>query len=105
MLNGVGKVSTYIRANDCRLLRLLDPRFGGIAKGVGTARILGRIHLVTARIGNAFLDCTFTVIDSNDMEFLLGLDMLKKFQAVIDLKDNVLRLGSVVVPFLAEKDL
>uniref|UniRef100_A0A0A9DYA4 UBA domain-containing protein n=1 Tax=Arundo donax TaxID=35708 RepID=A0A0A9DYA4_ARUDO len=41
------------------------------------------------------------------MEFLFGLDMLRKHQCMIDLKDNVLRVGGgeVSVPFLQEKDI
>lgn len=32
-------------AERCSLTRLLDSRWSGIAKGVGTQRIIGRIHL------------------------------------------------------------
>lgn len=69
------------------------------------ARILGRVHLVTLRIGNLYLDCSVTIIDQPEMDFLLGLDMLRRFQASIDLKHNCLRIGDEQVPFLAEKDL
>ena len=40
-----------------------------------------------------------------DMDFLLGLDMLRKFRANIDLEANALRIGGQVVPFLTERDL
>lgn len=41
------------------------------------------------------------------MDFLFGLDMLKRHLCVIDLKSGVLALGSAgaAVPFLSEKDL
>lgn len=89
------------------LLRLLDNRYKGIAHGVGQSEILGRIHVAPIKIGSIFYPCSFLVLDSPNMEFLFGLDMLRKHQCIIDLKDNVLRVGGgeVAVPFLQEKDI
>ncbi|XP_057430956.1 protein DNA-DAMAGE INDUCIBLE 1 [Lotus japonicus] len=89
------------------LLRLLDQRYKGIAHGVGQSEILGRIHVAPIKIGTIFYPCSFLVLDSPNMEFLFGLDMLRKHQCIIDLKDNVLRVGGgeVSVPFLQEKDI
>lgn len=89
------------------LLRLLDQRYKGMAHGVGQTEILGRIHVAPIKIGNIFYPCSFLVLDSSNMEFLFGLDMLRKHQCIIDLKENVLRVGGgeVSVPFLQEKDI
>ncbi|XP_058782157.1 protein DNA-DAMAGE INDUCIBLE 1-like [Vicia villosa] len=89
------------------LLRLLDQRYKGVAHGVGQTEILGRIHVAPIKIGNIFYPCSFLVLDSPNMEFLFGLDMLRKHQCIIDLKENVLRVGGgeVSVPFLQEKDI
>lgn len=105
-----GAQSTIISkscAERCGLLRLLDRRYRGIAHGVGQSEILGRIHVAPIKIGNIFYPCSFMVLDSPNMEFLFGLDMLRKHQCIIDLKDNVLRVGGgeVSVPFLQEKDI
>ncbi|KAL5577745.1 hypothetical protein UlMin_019444 [Ulmus minor] len=105
-----GAQSTIISkscAERCGLLRLLDQRYRGIAHGVGQSEILGRIHVAPIKIGNIFYPCSFIVLDSPNMEFLFGLDMLRKHQCIIDLKDNVLRVGGgeVSVPFLPEKDI
>ncbi|KAI4374831.1 hypothetical protein MLD38_012778 [Melastoma candidum] len=105
-----GAQSTIISkscAERCGLLRLLDERYKGIAHGVGQSEILGRIHVAPIKIGNIFYPCSFLVLDAPNMEFLFGLDMLRKHQCIIDLKENVLRVGGgeVAVPFLQEKDL
>ncbi|XP_061983234.1 protein DNA-DAMAGE INDUCIBLE 1-like [Populus nigra] len=105
-----GAQSTIISkscAERCGLLRLLDQRYKGIAHGVGQSEILGRIHVAPIKIGNIFYPCSFMVLDSPNMEFLFGLDMLRKHQCIIDLKENVLRVGGgeVSVPFLQEKDI
>lgn len=105
-----GAQSTIISkscAERCGLLRLLDTRYKGIAHGVGQSEILGRIHVAPIKIGQIFYPCSFVVLDSPNMEFLFGLDMLRKHQCMIDLKENVLRVGGgeVAVPFLHEKDI
>ncbi|GLU23981.1 hypothetical protein SLE2022_399550 [Rubroshorea leprosula] len=105
-----GAQSTIISkscAERCGLLRLLDVRYKGIAHGVGQSEILGRIHVAPIKIGNIFYPCSFLVLDAPNMEFLFGLDMLRKHQCIIDLKENVLRVGGgeVSVPFLQEKDI
>ncbi|KAJ3679064.1 hypothetical protein LUZ60_017075 [Juncus effusus] len=105
-----GAQSTIISkscAERCGLLRLLDQRYRGVAVGVGQSEILGRIHVAPLKIGQQFYPCSFTVLDAPNMEFLFGLDMLRKHQCIIDLKDNVLRVGGgeVSVPFLQEKDI
>ncbi|KAI3889214.1 hypothetical protein MKX03_006446 [Papaver bracteatum] len=105
-----GAQSTIISkscAERCGLLRLLDRRYKGVAHGVGQAEILGRIHVAPIKIGDVFYPCSFMVLDAPNMEFLFGLDMLRKHQCMIDLKDNVLRVGGgeVSVPFLQEKDI
>ncbi|CAM6122989.1 unnamed protein product [Calypogeia fissa] len=94
-------------AERCGLLRLLDRRYVGVARGVGQSEIVGRIHVAPLKIGKNYYPCSFTVLDQPDLEFIFGLDMLRKHQCSIDLKDNVLRVGGgeISVPFLQEKDL
>jgi len=119
-------------AERCGIFHLLDTRFHGIAVGVGTGKILGRIHIAQLQISNYYFPVTVTVMDNaalpvagvssrrmddddssppspQDMDFLLGLDMLKRFNCSIDLLEGKLkfRLGSdtLETPFLHEKDL
>jgi len=98
------------------LLHMVDNRFAGTAVGVGTGKILGKIHMVELTIGGYDFPCSITVMDSDaglgdkNMDCLFGLDMLKRHRCCIDLAKNVLRFaisgGSTMeAPFLHEKDL
>ncbi|XP_058831951.1 protein DDI1 homolog 2 isoform X2 [Topomyia yanbarensis] len=94
-------------AERCNIMRLVDSRWAGIAKGVGVQKIIGRIHMVQIQIENDFLTSSFSVLEEQPMDMLLGLDMLKRHQCNIDLKNGVLRIGTTgtETKFLAEGDL
>lgn len=94
-------------AERCNVTRLIDDRWLGIAQGVGTQKILGRIHMVQMQIENDFLPSSFNILEQQPMDMLLGLDMLKRHQCVIDLKENILRIGTTgtETPFLSESEI
>ncbi|XP_060578069.1 protein DDI1 homolog 2-like isoform X2 [Ruditapes philippinarum] len=94
-------------AERCSIMRLVDTRWAGIAKGVGTQNIIGRVHLGQIQIGNDFLQSSFSILENQPMDMLLGLDMLKRHQCVIDLQKNELLIGTTGTrtPFLPENQL
>lgn len=94
-------------AERVNIMRLVDTRWAGIAKGVGVQRIIGRIHMVQVAIENNFLTTSFSVLEEQPMDMLLGLDMLKRHQCCIDLNKNVLRIGTTGTEtrFLSEREL
>lgn len=92
-------------AERCGILHLLDRRMQGFARGVSSARLLGRIHMAMVNVGGNLLPMSISVLESQDIEFIIGLDQMKRHQMCIDLKDNVLRVHGSSVPFLGEGEL
>ncbi|XP_068449974.1 protein DDI1 homolog 2 isoform X1 [Clinocottus analis] len=94
-------------AERCNIMRLVDRRWAGIAKGVGTQKIIGRVHLAQVQIEGDFLPCSFSILEDQPMDMLLGLDMLKRHQCAIDLKKNLVLIGTTGTEtrFLPESEL
>merc|ERR1719419_188851 len=94
-------------AERCNIMRLVDRRWAGVAKGVGTQKILGRVHMAQIQIEKDYLTSSFSILEDQPMDMLLGLDMLKRHQCTIDLRKNCLMIGTTgtETPFLSEADL
>ncbi|XP_071536071.1 protein DDI1 homolog 2 isoform X2 [Panulirus ornatus] len=94
-------------AERCNIMRLVDTRWAGIAKGVGTQKIIGRVHMGQIQIESNFLASSFSILEEQPMDMLLGLDMLKRHQMCIDLKNNKLHIGTTgtSTDFLGESEL
>ena len=61
------------------------------------------------KFGNTFFPLSITILESDNMEFLLGLDMLKRHRCQLDMSKGCLRIdganGPEEVNFLGEADL
>jgi hypothetical protein len=89
-------------AKTCGLERLLDYRFSGLAKGVGSAKILGRIHLAQMKISRSYLPCTFTILDDiGRLDILFGLDMLRRHRVGFMMIDKYFFLMLILYKFSA----
>jgi DNA damage-inducible protein 1 len=92
-------------AEKCGVSHLIDEKWGGIARGVGTAKILGRVHHAIMQFGDYEAPASFMVMEGKDVELLLGLDMLKRHQMCIDLQENCLKVLGTKIEFLPEHQL
>ena len=92
-------------AERCNISHLIDKRYSGMARGVGTAKILGRVHHAYVQLGQYQASSSFTVMEGKDVDLLLGLDMLKRHQMCIDLAEGCLRVQEDRIPFLPEHEI
>lgn len=65
------------------------------------------MHAAQVEIESEFFVTSFSVLEDQTMDMLLGLDMLKRHQCTIDLQRNVLRIGTTGTEtnFLPENEL
>jgi DNA damage-inducible protein 1 len=87
--------------------RLIDKRFQGEARGVGSQKIQGKIHSTPIKIGDSDIElpCSFVVIDTQ-VDLLFGLDMLRRHKCVIDLEHDQLVVGGhITTKFLPESQI
>eukprot|EP00924_Labyrinthula_sp_SR-Ha-C_P007988 snap_masked-scaffold_41-processed-gene-2.44-mRNA-1 protein AED:1.00 eAED:1.00 QI:0/-1/0/0/-1/1/1/0/385 len=80
------------------LAKLIDQRFSGTATGMGITLILGRVHHTTLELFEGERKVStpfhFSVLSSGSTEFLIGMDILRKLKARLDLKKMFIELGS-----------
>lgn len=105
-----GAQSSFMSADLCRkcnLMSMVDKRFQGIARGVGSSRILGVIHAAQIKIMNKVIMLKLNIIENNEIGFVLGLDNLRKYNCNVDLKKNGLVFPDIGItaPFLSDGEI
>lgn len=94
-------------AEKCDLFNLCDTRFSGIAKGVGTSKILGTIHAAQIKIEEKFIMCKITVLENNSVGFIFGLDNMRSYRCSVDLSKNALIFpdAGICAKFLSDGEI
>lgn len=105
-------------AEKCGLSDLIDTRMKGIAKGVGTQKIIGKIWMKDIDIGGISLPCGFTILEDFSIDVIFGLDMMISHGCEIDLKNKCLKIdrsnldnksieyenNKIIIPFVKKDD-
>lgn len=108
MLVDTGAQSSVISMPLVRQLGLesrLDSSQQGIASGVGSARILGRLRAIPVKMGHVEFSLDFSVLGIDQPLLILGVDQMRRFRCVVDLDKQTLLFGGrdgVEVAFLPE---
>ena len=85
-------IMSYNCAQRCRINNNIDTRYAGRAIGVGSSDILGRINGLNMKIGPISFDGKVSILRDSRVDFLIGLDFLKRFNCEVSFKDRALRL-------------
>jgi DNA damage-inducible protein 1 len=80
---------------------LIDEKYNGQLKGVGSDKIMGRIHYIELQLECGIYACGFTVCSNNEIGAILGIDMMRNLGIILDFTKNKLSFenGKYELPF------
>lgn len=94
-------------ARRCRIANLIDTKYACRAIGVGSSEIIGRIDSLPLRIGPVSFQSRVAILRDSPVDFLIGMDFLRRFQSDLCLSEGVLKLRvrdrPVRVPLVSTK--
>jgi len=99
---------TLSAARRLSYLPLINRSLSSRAIGVGVGSIIGRIEGVTLNVGGVGVSCDVAVLEDGDregvreVECLVGLDVLSKLEAVIDVRKGMIIRGGRRIPWVNE---
>jgi hypothetical protein len=79
-------------AKRCGLSSRIDTQHCGKAIGVGSSEIIGGVDGLPLRIGPLSFQNRVSILSSSRCDFLIGLDILKRFKCDISLREKILRM-------------
>ncbi len=102
--NGTLMSESFSRA--CGIFDLIDRRFEGVARGVSTGKIIGRVHAASIELGGHDFFTSYTIIERMGCHVILGLDFLRRNRCSIDFHRNqlILPFEKTVVPIFDVSD-
>ena len=82
-------------ARELGLASRINSMYRGVANGVGTARICGKIQNVVIEFPGSHVEfpCDFIVLDVPDKLLLLGLDLMRRYNCIVNIQKEVLVFG------------
>ena len=89
----------YSMLKDCSLEQLLDRKACGQLVGVGSDRIMGRIHYVDVIIQDKAIPCSFIMCENDKMTPILGMDFLLSHGCLIDTTRKIIRVSGVEMKY------
>lgn len=94
-------------AKRCRVMNLIDRKYSGRAVGVGSSEIIGRINNLQLRVGPITFQSRVAVLRESSVDFLIGMDFLRRFKCDLCLTEGVLKLKvrdrAIRVPFMTDR--
>jgi hypothetical protein len=79
-------------AKRCGIWDTVDSRLCGKAVGVGTNDIVGGIEALSIKMGQINFANKVSILRDSRCDFLIGMDILKRFDSEISIKDRLLKL-------------
>lgn len=79
---------------------LIDHFCEGKLVGIGSKNMVGKIHYIDIEFGNFSLPCGFSIIDSDDLKIILGLNTMLSTGCIIDLKNKKMDFNNYEIKFL-----
>jgi len=96
-----GAQASVMSLKTCKSLGLMssvDVSQAGIATGVGSTRIYGKLWRVPVQIGRTKFHMQFNILDMG-VSVILGLDQMRRLGMSVNLKRGGLQIGTSFVPF------
>ena len=81
----------------CGLEKYIDERYNGKLQGVGSDKILGKVHYTEITFNWGVLPCGFTICSNNNIIPIIGIDIMNSHGIIINCKTKTLQIGKNII--------